>query len=100
MDLVVYPQYLLGLGEQQQQLIKDLDQTYVSMSSDLWWTHGPLCGYSNTTMGQLEVLRAAVIAGEQAIAEALADYLSVGSRIYAKTEERTGDNLDSQMLDR
>jgi len=49
------------------------------MASDMWWTHSPACGDGNITVSEVVTLRGAVIAGLDAMAQALAVCLKDGS---------------------
>jgi hypothetical protein len=51
-------------------------------------------------VAQVAALRSCVIAGRDAMREALANSLRASAVAYATIDEQSGENLDKQMLDR
>jgi len=67
-------------------------------AKNLWYDHGLICGATAAKMQQAESDREDACAKLAEVSTALAANLREAAAKYGKTDDRTGDNLNKQML--
>lgn len=101
-DLAVTPEHLIELAAQHDQAATDAHQATsaaTNIKTDVWVTHGVICGSSNVWFARAEKARRDVGKSLEQACRDLAGTLRTASEIYDVLDIDLGENLNIQVLD-
>jgi hypothetical protein len=100
-DLEVTPNLLNKLATIDQQTSDNIGsaaKVATGISTDVWVTHGVICGDSNKALTDAESARRSLVEAMQTFAHDLATKLDTAAVAYVSTDEQVAKAIDKQVL--
>jgi hypothetical protein len=101
LDLVVIPGHLDKLATTQGQASSMAGSAATAASNiktEVWVTHGVVCGASNVAFTNAEAARRAAGEAMKTVSTGLAVKLRAADDAYQSTDTQAGENIDKQLL--
>ena len=93
--------YLESLADNQDyaaEKIESAKDATKGIVTDLWFSHGPICGQAVTAIEDLEKVRKQAARTMVQVSDALAENLNAAAQVYGETDTQNSSILERQIL--